>query len=79
VLYLFGGRLGHPSADTILDALRQSGRLTRTQTRDLFARNRNTDQIQEALGMLERGNLAKRGSRGTGGRPEEYWEPGWTT
>lgn len=78
VLYLFGGRLGHPIADAILDQLRQSGRLTRTQIRDLFTRNKNADQIQEALGMLERAGLAKRGSRGTGGRPEEYWEPVWT-
>jgi hypothetical protein len=79
VLYLFGGRLGHPVADAILDALRHSGRLTRTQIRDLFARNRTTDQIQAALGMLARAGLAKPGSRDTGGRPEEYWEPVWTT
>jgi hypothetical protein len=75
VLHLFGSRLGHPIADAILDALRQSGRLTRTQIRDLFTRNKNADQIQEALGMLGRAGLAKRGSRETGGRPEEYWEP----
>lgn len=79
VLYLFGSRLGHPIADAILDALRQGGRLTRTQIRDLFTRNKNADQIQEALSMLERAGLAKRGSRDTGGRPEEYWEPVWTT
>jgi hypothetical protein len=75
VLHLFGSRLGHPIADVILDQLRQSGRLSRTQIRDLFARNKNADQIQEALAMLGRAGLAKRGSRDTGGRPEEYWEP----
>jgi hypothetical protein len=79
VLYLFGGRLGNPIADAVLDTLRHSGRLTRTQIRDLFGRHKNTEQIQEALSMLERANLAKRGSRGTGGRPEEFWEPVWTT
>lgn len=75
VLYLFGGRLGHPVADAILDALGQNGRLTRTQIRDLFTRHKNTADIEEALGMLQRAGLAKRGSRVTGGRPEEYWEP----
>ena len=73
VFYLFGQRLGHPIADTILDALRRAERLSRTQIRDLFARNKNADQITEALGVLERHGLAKRGSRETGGRAEEYW------
>lgn len=40
VLYLFGGALGHPVADAILDALRQAGRLMRTQIRDFFSREK---------------------------------------
>jgi hypothetical protein len=79
VLYLFGGRLGNPIADALLDALRHSGRRSRTQIRDLFGRTTSADQIQEALSMLDRAGLAQRGSRETGGRPEEYWEPVWTT
>jgi hypothetical protein len=79
VLYLFGGRLGHPIADAVLNALRRAGRLTRTEIHNLFGRNKDADQIQEALGMLERAGLARPGKRQTGGRPEEFWEPVWTT
>jgi hypothetical protein len=75
VLYLFGPRLGHPAADAILDALRRSGRLTRTQIRDLFARHKGAEQIEAALDTLARANLARRTVRETGGRPEEAWEP----
>lgn len=78
VLHLFGGRLGHPIADAILDALRRAGRLTRTEIRDLFGRHKDADQIEDALGMLQRSRLAQPGKRQTGGRPEQYWEP-WTT
>jgi hypothetical protein len=79
VLYLFGGRLGHPLADTILDALRDRGRLTRTEIRALVGGSKSAAQIEEALGMLARSGLAKQGTRRTEGRPEEYWEPIWTT
>jgi hypothetical protein len=75
VLHLFGPRLGHPVADAILDALRRSGRLTRTQIRDLFTRHKGADQIEAALGTLAQANLARRTVRETGGRPEESWEP----
>jgi hypothetical protein len=75
VLVLFAGRLGHPIADAILDALRRAGRLTRTQIRDLFGRNKDAAQLEEALGMLQRAGLVRRGQRQTGGRPEEFWEP----
>jgi hypothetical protein len=79
VLYLFGGRLGHPLADTILDALRERGRLTRTEIRALVGGSKSAAQIEEALGMLARSGLAKHGTRRTEGRPEEHWEPIWTT
>jgi len=75
VLHLFGPRLGHPVADAIWDALRRSGRLTRTQIRDLFTRHKGADQIEAALGTLAQANLARRTWRETGGRPEESWEP----
>jgi hypothetical protein len=75
VLYLFAGRLGHPMADAIVDALRHAGRLTRTQIRDLFSRNRESTQIEEALAVLERAKLARRVVVETGGRPAEAWEP----
>ncbi len=79
VLYLFGGRLGHPIADAILDALRRAGRLTRTEIRDLFGRHKDAAQLEEALSMLERAGLARPDKRLTGGRPEESWEAVRTT
>jgi hypothetical protein len=79
VLYLFGVRLGHPLADTILDRLRETGRLTRTEIRALVGGHKTAAQIEEALGMLARSGLAKQGRRQTDGRWEEYWEPIWTT
>jgi hypothetical protein len=77
VLHLFGGLLGHPIADAILEALRRAGRLTRTEINGLFGRNKAAEQIEQALAMLKRSGLAKDGKRPTGGRPEEYWEPIW--
>jgi Domain of unknown function (DUF3854) len=74
VPYLFAGRLGHPVADAILDALHRRGCLARTEISGLFSRHQSATQIEEALGMLERSGLAKRGTRQTGGRPEEYWQ-----
>jgi len=79
VLHLFGGMLGHPIADAILDALRRAGRLTRTEINGLFGRHKAAEQIEQALLMLKRSALAKDGKRQTGGRPEEYWEPIWTS
>lgn len=74
VLYLFSGRLGHPIADTILEALRLRGSMTRTEISELFGRHQGTRQIEEALGMLERANLAHHAQTPTGGRPTETWE-----
>jgi hypothetical protein len=74
VLYLFGGRLGHPMADTILEAGRRAGRLTRTQINDLFGGHKRSEQIEEALGTLARAGLARRTIQATGGRSGEVWE-----
>jgi hypothetical protein len=75
VRYIFGDALGDPIADEVLRALRHAGDagMTRTQIRDLFARNRGTERVEVALGTLERHGKAKMISRDTGGRPAEVW------
>jgi hypothetical protein len=81
--YIFGDALGDPVADEILQALRAADAkgLTRTQLHDLFGRNRASDDIGRALGVLLRQHLAASTIKQTGGRPVEYWsavDPGNT-
>jgi hypothetical protein len=73
--YIFGDALGDPVADEILRALRQAGSagMTRTAIRDLFSRNRSSDQIGVALGLLYNRGLARFEATSSGGRPSEKW------
>jgi len=72
--YLFGGRLGDPDAELILEALRNKpGGLTRTQIRDLFDRHAPTTRIERALEVLAAQNLAVRSAVATTGRAAEVW------
>jgi len=76
VLYVFGDSLGDPVADTILAALRNNPNgLTRTQIRDLFARNQNSGKVGVALSLLvKRGMITSvPGKKGGRGRPIEVW------
>jgi Protein of unknown function (DUF3987) len=82
--YIFGDSLGDPVADEILAALRAagSGGLTRTQIRDLFGRNKGSDEIGRALGVLLGQHLARSVAEQSGGRPVDRWfapEPSTTT
>jgi Protein of unknown function (DUF3987) len=73
--YVFGERLGDPTADTILQALRANpGGLTREQIRsDVLGRHKPAMEVSRALGaLLERG-LAVSVTEETGGRPAERW------
>lgn len=71
---IFGDSLGDPTADMILDTLRQSPEgMTRTQLSDLFRRHRSASEINRALGALARCGLAVTGKRESGGRPVEVW------
>jgi hypothetical protein len=80
VEYIFGDRLGDPVADTILTAVRgKAAGLTRTQIRDLFARNQHAGRIDLALQNLMRANLVERQTRATPGRPAEVWTAKVTT
>lgn len=74
-LYIFGEALGDPMADEILRALRQTpAGLTRTEIRDLFGRNRRSDEIGRALSTLLDGGLATFTKEGTMGRSAEVWQ-----
>jgi hypothetical protein len=74
--YIFGARLGDPTADTMLDAIRAAGAagLTRTEISQLFDRHKSADEIVRALGVLaDAGHVTVTRKMDTGGRPEERW------
>jgi hypothetical protein len=75
--YIFGGRLGDPTADAILGALRTATPrgLTRSELlHDVFGRNRPAAEIGRALDVLEQSRLVRREEdRSSGGRPAERW------
>ena len=73
--YIFGGRLGDRIADTILAALKQSQRLTRTEISGLLGHHENSGRIKHALESLKAKGLARTYQEGSdGGRSVEYWE-----
>jgi hypothetical protein len=68
---IFGDRVGNPTADAILAALREDeDGLTRDQIRNLFARHRSREEIDLALGQLAALGAIECEKRATGGRPE---------
>jgi hypothetical protein len=73
--YVFGDALGDPVADEILHSLREAGvaGMTRTQIRDLFGRNRDSDQISRALAALRRAGKARQEMRKGNTKPFECW------
>ena len=76
VRYIFGSSLGYPEADLILRALEEAGPsgLTRDKIRNLFARHKTAQQIDQALALLKQYRLARRErDDSTGGRPAEHW------
>ena len=74
--YIFGDSLGDPVADEILRELRKSPEgLTGTDINNLFGRNKNANQLSQALSLLMDNGLVKRGLKETneGGRPPVLW------
>jgi hypothetical protein len=72
--YIFGDALGDPTADTILQALRNSPTgLTRSDISALFARHKPASDIARALGVLASLGLAVCQSEQTDGRSTERW------
>jgi hypothetical protein len=58
--FIFGDSLGEPVADEILRDLRgRSGGMTRTEIRDLFQRNKPSEEVSRALGALQEHGLAR--------------------
>lgn len=73
---IFGEVLGDPVADELLRALRSSPHgMTRTDIRDFFGRNRNSREVERALGQLCDQGLARwsKENDGSPGRPTERW------
>jgi hypothetical protein len=73
--FIFGDRLGDPTADSILIELRAAGSmgLTRTEINGTLHKNKPAVEIERALTALEEARLAKCQSQPTGGRPAERW------
>ena len=74
---LFGDRLGIPDADHLAAVVRARGSMTRTAIRDLFGRNKSTEEIDALLELvMQKGKIRKAlsASDGKAGRPTETWE-----
>jgi Protein of unknown function (DUF3987)/Primase C terminal 1 (PriCT-1) len=75
---IFGDALGLSVADTILAALRTRGPMTREAIRDLFHRNKSSEDLGAALKTLlhppARARVSTRRPEGGKGRPAEVWE-----
>jgi hypothetical protein len=74
--FIFGEKLGDPTADDLLRALRAATEgMTRTDMRDHFGRNKSAQEIGRALAVLARQNLATMSTEKTDGpgRPVERW------
>jgi len=67
--YIFGERLGDPTADTILAALRTKPEgLTRTEISNLLSRNISRQELDSAIARLVQQNLTYTSADGAGGR-----------
>jgi hypothetical protein len=73
VLYLFGDRLGDPTADAIRAMLATSP-LTRTEISAGLGRHVRAAEIDRGLSTLATRGIARPRTEETGGRPREIWE-----
>jgi hypothetical protein len=74
VAHIWGDSLGDPTADAILKALREAADgLSRDDLRELFSRNKRSEEIGRALALLAECGLARSEPKRTGGRPQERW------
>jgi hypothetical protein len=69
VTYLFSDRVGDPIADTIIDAVRRHGRLTRTEVRDMFGRHASSSRLDSAIAELAATGAINVQAESTAGRP----------
>jgi len=73
---IFGDKLGLPTADVILQALRDRGSMTRDAICNLFHRNVDRAAIDAALALLheqKKATCVHRPPEGSKGRPAEVW------
>jgi len=73
VAAIFGDSSGDAVAEQIHAALVAGGGMTRTDLRDLFARNRSAAELEDALRVLQRTGRAEPVRVVTGGRPAQLW------
>lgn len=77
--YIFGDRLGDPTADEILRALRAvPAGLNRSEISALFDRHKSSSEISRALMVLHSSGRARFERVPTMGRPVERWFAVWT-
>lgn len=74
-VYIFGERLGDPTADRILDAIRTAGPqgMTDNDIYELFGRHKPSNERVRALTMLMTLGLICAEREETGGRPRTVW------
>jgi uncharacterized protein DUF3987 len=75
LVYIFGDSTGERVADSLLRELRTRGAtgMTKTEIRDYFQRHKSGEEIDRALTLLERLDLAVRWPEPTGGRTATRW------
>ena len=73
---IFGQRTGDAIADAILEKLKVSKRLTKTQISEIFKKNQSAGVIDRAMQLLIRDGRARtvKGERINGGRAPQYLE-----
>lgn len=73
-LTIFGEMSGDPTADRIMAALEESPEgMSETDIRDLFGRNKSSNEIDRALAALQKASRIKPEVVATGGRPKTIW------
>ncbi len=74
---IFGDRIGDPDADKLLKALEEAedGSMTRNEVRELFGRNKGTEDLDRIRAVLLREGRIKvtRAREGEGKKPTERW------
>jgi hypothetical protein len=75
VRQIFGTKLGDPTADRILSALRDRGEVDETGLHRLFQNNISDAEMNRATDLLFRHRLAEAEVVRTGGRPKVVWRP----
>ncbi|HOJ61679.1 MAG TPA: hypothetical protein PK878_15450 [bacterium] len=73
--YIFGDATNNRAADTIMAHLRQApDGLTRKEIiENVFQRNKSSEEIAQALHLLEEAGMARKEKILTGGKPAEKW------